>query len=594
MLTRRIQLLFLALIVIIAYHAVLSAGLSGIDDFGIMKGYSGLKGLNFWHYIAPSGSLYYRPLIALSFLLDAILTGLNPFWMHLENILLHLTNAVLVFIIVSRLIPENYRNTSFAPLVASLLFALHPLNSESVNWISGRTDVLATVFLLTSTLLVLEYKESGKKIYLLFSLIFLLAGAFAKETALAFVPGFFLILRSGQRPIAYSSPDSPSVDVFEAKTLRDHNRFRMLLLACIIVFLIGFLTRLGDFLAQQSRMAITLRVIANDWMHTMFVVLQAFGFYIKKLFLPLPLNFAIMTVNPFYEIVAVPVVVVCAYIASRRTLVAALFTSGIILITPAFVLAFGQIAWTPYAERYVYSSSAFLIIAASVYVSSLNFNRTRMLTIAGAVLVLFIFVITLQRGMVWRTDMTLAKDTVEKSPNSKDMRALYGTLLAQKGDYAEALRQLEAGKKIPGFGYDDRFDVAIGSVYEMQGKNDQAINIYKSGWIQSKERSANVLSQLIDALQNEKKDILRESEKRQLDNELFGYSLKLFKLNHDPHILTKLGNLCLELGQRDRAVKYFMQAHRLMTNGDPGKERAARKIKELSQPGKRKYAKNST
>jgi hypothetical protein len=594
MLTRRVQVLLLILVVLVAYHPVLSAGLSAIDDYSIMAGFSGMKGFSLWTYVSPSGSLYYRPLIGLSFLADTLLHGLSPFWMHLENILLHLINAVLVFFIVYHLLPENNRNTSLAPLFASFLFALHPLNTESVNWISGRTDVLATMFLLVTSLLLLKYKAGNEKRYFLVSLVTLLAAAFSKETALAFLPGFFLIIRSDQNLDAPSTHDTLSADVFEEKARQNRNKFLVLLFAGMVVFFISFIMRSGDFMARQSRMAMTLRIISNDWMHTMFVVLRAFGFYMKKLLLPLPLNFAIMEVDPFYEIIAVPVVVVCVYIASRRTLVAAFFTSGIVLIAPAFILAFGQIAWTPYAERYVYSSSAFLILAAVSFATALHFKRPKLVTIAGTVLVLLMFVVSLQRGMIWRTDMSLARDTVEKSPNSRDMKALYGSLLAKSGHYTEALRQLEAGKKIPGLEYDERFDLTIGSIYETQGTNEQAINVYKSAWIQSREKSANILSHLVAALEQKKKIAVSEQERRQLNEELFSYTLKLFKLNHDPHVLLTLGHLCTELGQRDKAIKYFIQAQRLMTDGDPGKERAARYIKELSVPGKKIHAKNST
>jgi protein O-mannosyl-transferase len=586
MLTRRAQLLIITLVVVVVYHPILSAGLSAIDDFAIMSGFSGIHGLNLWEYVSPSGGLYYRPLIGLSFLADTVFHGLSPFWMHLENILLHLTNAVLVYFLVRRLITSSKIN-SLAPLAASLLFALHPLNTESVNWISGRTDVLATAFLLASSLFLVEYKESGRKAYLFLSLITVLVGAFAKETALAFLPGFVLIVQSGP------NRDALSIDVFEEKARQDRNKFFVLILGSMIVFFIAFMTRSGDFIARQSRMAMTLRIIMSDWMHTMFVVLRAFGFYIKKLFLPLPLNFAIMEVDPFYEILAVPMVILCAYIASRKTLLAAIFTSGIFLIAPAFVLAFGQIAWTPYAERYVYSSSAFLIVAAVVFAHSRVVNHPRIAVIGAISLVLLMFTITLQRGMVWKTDITLAKDTVEKSPYSRDMRALYGSLLAKNGDYAEAMRQLEAGKKIPGLEYDDRFDVTIASIYQTRGENERAITVYKSAWAQSRDKSANVLTHLIDALEQEKKTTGEDRKKQQLNRELFPYTLKLFKLNHDPHVLIKLGDLCSELGQRDKAVKYFMQAHRLMSDEDPARKAAALKINELSVTTKKVHEKNA-
>ena len=275
--------------------------------------------------------------------------------------------------------------------------------------------------------------------------------------------------------------------------------------AAIVVAFVAFMARSGDFIAHQSRMAMTLRFIVNDWMHTMFVVLRAFGFYMKKLIFPFPLNFAIMEVDPLYELIAVPLVAACFYITSRRRILSGLFIAGVLLIAPSFVLALGQIAWTPYAERYVYMTSALLVPPIVVFLSDLvHAGRVRLVKIAMGTLIVIMFVSVVNRSIVWSSDFSLAKDTVEKSPMSRDMRATYGSLLALKGDYAEALRQLEQGKKIPCFGYDDRFDLTIAAIYEQRGEKDKAIELYKTAFKQSHETSASVLSAMIKLLEEEK------------------------------------------------------------------------------------------
>src|SRR5512135_2172302 len=169
MLTKRSQFLIIFAIVMVAYHPVLSAGMSAIDDYTIISGYAGVKDWDLRPFIMPSGRLYFRPLTALTFLTDKRVFDLNPFWMHLENILLHLINAILVFFLARRVLQQK-ADQSYIPLSAGLLFALHPINTESVCWISGRTDVLATAFLLSACLLLVVYKESHQKHYLILSL----------------------------------------------------------------------------------------------------------------------------------------------------------------------------------------------------------------------------------------------------------------------------------------------------------------------------------------------------------------------------------------------------------------------------------------
>jgi tetratricopeptide (TPR) repeat protein len=84
---------------------------------------------------------YYRPVCTLSYLVDFTVWGLRPGGYHLTNVLLHAANACLV---VSILLCLDWG--AFAGLIAGLLFAVHPMHSENVAWIAGRTDLLAFFF----------------------------------------------------------------------------------------------------------------------------------------------------------------------------------------------------------------------------------------------------------------------------------------------------------------------------------------------------------------------------------------------------------------------------------------------------------------
>jgi Flp pilus assembly protein TadD len=83
----------------------------------------------------------WHPLTWLSHMLDCELYGLDPGRHHLTNLLLHVVNAVLLFLVLERLTEASWR----AAIVA-LLFAVHPLHVESVAWVAERKDVLSTLF----------------------------------------------------------------------------------------------------------------------------------------------------------------------------------------------------------------------------------------------------------------------------------------------------------------------------------------------------------------------------------------------------------------------------------------------------------------
>ena len=74
-------------------------------------------------------------------MLDAELFGKGPAGPHFTNLLFHLANTVLLFLLLRRLTAATWRSAFVAAL-----FALHPLHVESVAWISERKDVLSTFF----------------------------------------------------------------------------------------------------------------------------------------------------------------------------------------------------------------------------------------------------------------------------------------------------------------------------------------------------------------------------------------------------------------------------------------------------------------
>jgi len=102
-------------------------------------------------YFKYSGEATFRPVVTLSYFIDYSLWHLNPAGFHLTNILLHAVNVVLVYLLVSAV-----SGSSTASFLTSILFALHPVLTETVNGISYREDILATTFFLGSILLFIQ------------------------------------------------------------------------------------------------------------------------------------------------------------------------------------------------------------------------------------------------------------------------------------------------------------------------------------------------------------------------------------------------------------------------------------------------------
>jgi tetratricopeptide (TPR) repeat protein len=99
----------------------------------------------------------WHPLSWLSHMLDVELFGPGPAGPHLVNLILHVANTVLLFLVLRGLTFAHWRSAFVAAL-----FALHPLHVESVAWISERKDVLSTLFFMLTLLCYAKAVTSGR------------------------------------------------------------------------------------------------------------------------------------------------------------------------------------------------------------------------------------------------------------------------------------------------------------------------------------------------------------------------------------------------------------------------------------------------
>ena len=120
----------------------------------------------------------YRPLTTLSYALDYAVWKLNSFGYHLVNIALHAANSALVYLLIF-LISGDYLTALFA----GLLFSAHPVQTEAVTWISGRSNVLFLFFYLSSLVLYIRSAVGWKKGFFPASILCFVLSLFSKEMA---------------------------------------------------------------------------------------------------------------------------------------------------------------------------------------------------------------------------------------------------------------------------------------------------------------------------------------------------------------------------------------------------------------------------
>lgn len=130
-----------------------------------------------------AGSNYYRPMQYLTYAVLYYFFGASAWVFHLLKILGHLSVCLLFFLIIVR----HYKNSTLA-LIGSLLFSVHPINTEAVSWIAGITDMSCAFFFLLSLFFYLEFHRSASFLWLIGCCLSFLIGLLCKETMIAFIP----------------------------------------------------------------------------------------------------------------------------------------------------------------------------------------------------------------------------------------------------------------------------------------------------------------------------------------------------------------------------------------------------------------------
>lgn len=185
-------LVVLAVLGFLLYGRAVAFGFTYLDDNVLVLNNQAF--LTHWANIVPAfqqdvfhlfdhSAAYYRPLLTLSFMLDAHIGGASPVIYHLDNILLHILATWLVFLFLKKL--------RYGPEVSfflALVFLVHPALAQAVAWVPGRNDSLLAIFVLASFIFFINYLKDRRPANLAWHAFFLALAIFTKETALFALP----------------------------------------------------------------------------------------------------------------------------------------------------------------------------------------------------------------------------------------------------------------------------------------------------------------------------------------------------------------------------------------------------------------------
>lgn len=340
----------------------------------------------------PYGEAYYRPILTISFILDAQFGGISPLMYHLSNIILHLIASCLIFLVLLKM---KYRKD--LSLFFSLLFTVHPVLAQGVAWIPGRNDPLATIFVLLSFIYFLDFTEEKKLSYYGLHMLFFALALFTKEIILLFPVILILYLHMINKEKILSFKE------------------KILVLGWLVIIMGWFFLR---WTALKSPREIPLpNMITSAW-ESMPAVITFFG----KIFFPVRLS-VIPTLQDsplIYGFITI-ILVVIALIKSKSIRPAIIiFGLGwfLIFLVPTFITS--HLSGTPYfIEHRIYLPliGFILILLETDIIKNLNFLKRNVLIICTAIICI-LFILTIVHTGDFKNKVKFWENAARTSPSA--------------------------------------------------------------------------------------------------------------------------------------------------------------------------------
>jgi protein O-mannosyl-transferase len=505
----------------------------------------GLK--NIW--LKPGATPQYYPMVFTSFWLEYQLWGEDTAGYHIVNMILHASSALLLWrLLILLAVP--------GAALAALIFLMHPVNVESVAWVTERKNVLSGLFYLASLTFYLKFLQiedlpsppkkkapQNKKLFYILSLTLFLLALFSKTVTVT-LPAVILLIIWWKK---------------NAIKLKD--------ILSVTPFLLLGLTLARITLATEKN---TVKAVGPDWDFSFaerFIIAgKALWFYLYKLIYPLNLIFSYpkwpidSTVTDNY----LPSLAFLALIAGlwwfrgkvgRSPLVAILFFAGTLFPALGF--------FSVYPMRYSFAADHFQYLACigpiALFSASLTVFATSgssgpaikippyFLPAFCAVLLLVLGLLTWKQTHIYENREVLWRDTLSKNPGSGIAHNNLGKELEDQKKFQEAFDHYQKALALnPNF---HEVHHNLGRSYHKRGKFDLAVSKLKRSleldpaYYQSYNSLASVLA-----------------EQGNLEEALhFARKCIIVKPDYAPGIIT-LGNILEELGNLNEAQAYYKRA----------------------------------
>lgn len=445
--------LFLILSSALAYSPIVVCDFVGYDDsIQLTDNHHVLSGLTWdnlqWAFSPESNC---SPLTWVTYTIGHTLFGLNPCVFHIINLILHITSSMLLFLLLKRMSGKFWESA-----LVGVLFAVHPINVESVAWIAELNNVLSGLLFMLTLLIYNSYTEHTTwKRYILTLVVFEL-GLLAKPSLIT-LPFILLLI------------DLWPLERIKVAKIKENGKIWRLKFSGIplprlilekIPFLILTIISLASNLISSNKRMILYSAEQVQIGLRISNALVSYVKYLGKLFWPHDLIFPYLypKMIPLWEVAGAIFILVLITVTALRTVFRnPYYLVGWLWFLGSLVPFLGIIQagmWPEMADRYAYLSfiGIFIILSWGIpsMIRRLKYYH-RLLTIGGSVIIIVLMAITWRQVGFWKDSETLCNHILKVNWNISQMHDQLGIALIMKGDVKGGIRHYQEAIKIDPF-----------------------------------------------------------------------------------------------------------------------------------------------
>ncbi|MBN2060022.1 MAG: tetratricopeptide repeat protein [Deltaproteobacteria bacterium] len=478
-----LMVLFFAVLVFLIYSGSLEGPFLFDDEANIetnpnirlnMFSREGLKNAGFGSLIST------RPVANISFALNYFFHQFNVMGYHIVNVVIHILNGILLYFFIKATLnillrknnsPVNSESTN-PPLIAffaSLIWLVHPIQTQSVAYIVQRMNSMAAMFYLLSLLLYIKARQTEGK---------------GKKGVLFTGVTLSGILAIGSKEIAATLPFFILLYEFYFFQGLDTSWLRRRIFLFIGIFFL-LVSIVFIFMGAHPIERISSGYGWRDFTMAQRVLTEfrVVIFYISLLMFPHPsrlnlehdFNISNSFTDPVTTVLAMFMIIILAGAAVYKAKKNRLLSFAIIWFLGNLVIESSVIGLEIIFEHRTYLPS----MLASLLAVTLIFRYLRQRWLRVGILLVIVMIIsfwTHERNRVWADSIVLWTDCVKKSPEKARPRSNLGRALAENGRPDEGIRQLKEALRLrPGYAVAHN---NLGTALEKQGRLDEAISHY--------------------------------------------------------------------------------------------------------------------